>query len=158
MRILKGSTLEEQMKSVDTILSRQSRRLNKTAKAIVTPFPISNYVDIPIDNVVMKYMFPADGTISVGYLCVEKMPREGVNLLMRIDIGELYREEQMFVKKSPLLIKPNISISAGSRLTVSVVPREGEISGVWIAFLWSPEVKNAVIKKFLIDELENQKG
>jgi len=158
MKIIKGGTLEEQMKSVDVILDRFSRRLHKTARAIVTPYPISSYVDTPIEDIVLKYMFPTNGTLKAGYMFVEKMPKSGVDLLIDIGIGELHRSEQTFTKKSPITIQPNISISAGSRLTVKVIPKEEEVSGIWIAFLWAPDVKNVVVKEFLIDELNKISG
>jgi len=153
VKILKGNTLEEQMKSVDTILSRQLRPMRRKAKAMITPIPISSYVDVPIENVVLKYMFPVSGTLNAGCMFIETMPKDGVDIVMEVCLGKLSRKvEQIFVKGPRISIKPNISVEAGSRLTVSVM--SDEVTGIWTAFLWAPEVKDCIIKKFLTSELD----
>jgi len=155
MKILKGETVEEQMKSVDTMLSRYSRRLHKTVKGIITPYPISNYIDVPIKDVALKYMFPIEGTLLIGHIYIEQMPEEGVDIFMVLGLEDKFKSEQIFTKENFVVMRPNLLIEAGSRLTVSVKPKGGSrVTGIWTALLWEPNVKETVVKKFLIDELD----
>ena len=156
MKIIKGDTLEEQMKFVDMVLDRLNRRKRKVAKGLITPFPISNFVDFPVEGVVLKYMFPANGQLLYGGMFIEQMPKDGVDILFTLQVDNNYKSESMFTKNNTFTIRPNIDIYSGSRLTVTVTPKvEGnEISSVWTSFLWAPKMKELVIKKVLIDELE----
>ena len=155
MKIIKGKTAEEQLKSVDTILTRFSRRLHKTVTGVITPYPISNYVQTPMDGVVLRYMFPVDGMIILGGVFIEDMPKSGVNVYAVIHAEEGHKSETFFVDRKSFLVKPNIDVSAGSRLVLSVIPKADEqVSGIWVSFLWAPEIKDGIIKRFLIDGLE----
>jgi len=157
MKIIKGETLEKQMKSVDVILSRFSRRLHKTAAGIITPFPISNYVQTPLDGVILKYMFPAAGKILSGVVYIEDMPRSRVDLCTVMWRGGTSDSRSLFIEKKLTVVHPGIEVLTGDRLTVSVVAKdEVQPSGVWISLLWEPKVSDVVVKKFLIEELDKQ--
>jgi len=155
MKIIKGETVEEQIKHIDTLLKRFSRKLHKTVVGIVPPYPISNYVQSPIDGVVLKYMFPADGKIVLGVLHIEDMPKSGIDIYAVVHFDETQKSETFFTKKESILIKPDIDIVAGSRLTLSVKTNGEElVSGVWVSLLWVPEIRESIVKQFLIDELD----
>ena len=159
MNIIKGDTLEEQMKFVDIMLERLNRKKEKIAKGLITPFPISNFVDFPVEGVVLKYMFPVNGQLLFGGMFIEKLPKDGVDILFNLQTSNnlgTYRTESMFTKSNTFTIRPNIDIRSGNKLTVSVIPKiEGsEVSGVWTSLLWIPAMKELAIKKILIDELE----
>ena len=129
------------------------------AKGLITPFPISNFVDFPVEGVVLKYMFPVNGQLLFGGMFIEQMPKDGVDILFNILTSDnlgTYRSESMFTKSNTFTVRPNIDIRSGNKLTVSVIPKvEGsEISGVWTSFLWIPVVSEMVVRKVLIDELE----
>ncbi len=157
MKLIKGETLEDQIKSVDIILSRFSRRLRKTVTGIITPFPISNYVQTPVDGTVLKYMFPAEGKILSGVVYIEDMPKSGIDLYTVLWRGEAFDSRTLFTRKNLTVVHPNIEVIVGDRLTVSVVAKGGaQASGIWISLLWEPKVSDAVIKKFLIEELNKQ--
>jgi hypothetical protein len=158
MKIIKGDSLVEQMRFVDTMLSRLVRKSQKIVKVLIPPCPISNYIDIPIDDIVFKYMFPAGGTLTGGYLAVDNMPKGGVDLIIEINTDGAVKSETVSTKGSStsLSVKSNLSVSAGSRLTVRVVAKveDSELSGIWVALLWTPKIKDSLAKKFLIDELD----
>lgn len=155
MKVIKGETLEEQMKHVDTILKRFSRRLHKTTAGIISPYPISSYVQSPIGGVVLRYMFPISGKITLGALYIEGMPKSGVDIYAVVHLEETYKSEVFFTKEASILIEPDIDIVAGSRLVLSVRAKgEEEVFGIWTSLLWVPEVRDSVVKQFLIDELD----
>lgn len=155
MEIIKGETLEKQMRSVDVILSRFSRRLHKTATGIITPFPISNYVQTPSEGTILKYMFPAAGKILSGVMHIEEMPKGGIDLYTVLWRGESSDSRSLFTKRNPTIVHPNIKVLTGDRLTVSIIAKGGaQPSGIWISLLWEPKVSGAVVMKFLIDELD----
>ena len=156
MKMIKGETLEKQIEHIDRILKSYSHRLHKTITGVITPFPISSYSETPIDNIVLRYMFPVDGRITVGGLFVEDMPKHGVDVTTTILQASTQISNTVFSKKQSIIVTPNVKVSAGDRLIIRVISVSSEetVSGIWIAFLWTPEVKDSVIKQFLIEDLE----
>lgn len=155
MKIVKGKTVEEQIKHIDTILDRFSRRLHKTTAGIISPYPISNFVKSSSDRVVLRYVFPIDGMIPLGTLHIDNMPKSGVDIYVVAQAGDVHRSETLFTKRQFTVIRPDVKVAGGTRLTVSVVPRNGEdVSDIWISLLWVPEIRGTVVKQFLIDELD----
>ena len=156
MKIIKGETLEKQMNHVDRILKSYSIRLHKTVTGIITPFPISNYSETSADGVVLRYMFPAYGKVTIGGMFVEDMPKHGVNVVATIYRGQAVDSKTFFSKRQSIIINPDIKVSAGDRMLIKVetVSSEESVSGIWIAFLWTPEVKDSVVKELEINDLE----
>lgn len=156
MKIIKGETLEKQMEHVDTILRRFSRRLHKTVVGVVPPCPISNYVQSPVDGVVLKYMFPTDGEITFAALYIENMPKSGVDVFVVVHFEETYKGDVLFAKGQLIPINIDMDVIAESRLTLTVKANKDEeqVSGIWVSVLWTPGVKDSMIKQFLIDELD----
>lgn len=155
MKIIKGETTEKQIEHIDTILKRLLRRTHKTTTGIISPYPISSYVQSPIGGVVLRYMFPVDGKVTLGALFIETMPKSGVDIYAVVHLEDTHKSEMFFTKKASVLIKPDIDIVAGSRLVLSVRAKgEEEVFGIWASLLWVPEVKDSAVKQFLIDELD----
>ena len=155
MKMIKGNTLEEQMRSVDGYLNSWNRRIPKTVTGVITPFPISGFVNNPEDKVVLRYMFPVNGKITIGGAFFDTMPKDGVDIYINIHRGSAVNSTSIFANTPSIVITPNVEILAGDRLTVSAIPRkDGEISGVWTSFVWLPNAKTTEIIKYLIEELE----
>ena len=156
MKMIKGDNLKAQMEHVDRILKGYSYRLHKTITGIITPFPISSYSESPINDVVLRYMFPAEGIITIGGLFIENMPKGGVDVSTTIYQKSAQVNNTVFSKRQSIIIEPYVSVSASDRLLIKIIPKiEGEtVSGIWIAFLWTPAIKDSEIKPFLIEALE----
>ena len=152
--MIKGDTTEDKMKHLNVLLKRMSKKLHKTVVGVITPFPISSYAKDPVDNVVLRYMFPASGKITVGGAYIENMPKDGIDIYTNIHREESVISTSVWTKKKYVLINPDAEILAGDRLVVSVKSRGGDVSGIWVSFLWVPEVKDSEVKQFLIDDLE----
>ena len=149
---------EKRISWIETVVSRLARRSRKQTTAIVTPYPISNCVsgeDVKGD--ILKYMFCAKGIISKGLIVLDKRPTTGVviGITLANDMGSSSKSYVLTKKTS--MIDPKIEVFSGDRLSVSVNPVDAEkdkISEVWLAFTWTPDVKDADIKNFLIDSLD----
>lgn len=155
MKIIRGKTLEDQMSHVDQMITRMAK--NQTIQGMITPIPISSYIDVPDKSAILRYMFAVDGDILIGAIYVEQMPKTGATITAVIKDGdgvkEVVKSEQFFIDKNTTLIKPNFTVKAGSRLTISMSPKGGEpVFGIWMSLLWAPKIEDVVIKKFLIGE------
>lgn len=154
MKLIKGATLKQQMNHVDRILKGFSGRLHKTVVGLVTPFPISSYSETS-EKPIIRYMFPADGKITAGGMCIEGMPKAGVSINITVCSGLECESKVVETKRQHVAISPNLEVKFGSRLIIKVDPvNDGDVvSDIWIAFLWVPAVKDTEVKQFLIDDL-----
>lgn len=154
--MIKGETLEKQMEHVDRILKQYSHRLHKTITGVITPFPISSYSETPIDDVVLRYMFSAEGKVIVGGIFIDNMPKTGVDITTIVHRGDSVSSKTFFSKRQSTIINPDVDVKVGDRLIIKVetVKLEEVVSGIWTAFTWTPKVKDAMIKQFLIEDLE----
>jgi hypothetical protein len=154
MKIIKGSTLEDQITSIDEILVRFSRKLHKTVVGIITPYNVFNYVNSPSDGIILRHMFHSGGTINSGMLYVENMPKEGVDIVATMYYGNSHKTETLFNKKQFAMLEFNIGVISGFRLEIEIKSRNsGQLGEIWTSFLWTPEIKECVVKQYLIDEL-----
>lgn len=159
MKILKGDTLEAQVRHADRVLDRINRKTAvRTATGFITPFPLSAYSDTA--GVVFKHMFPAKGTINVAVVHVDKAPKNGFRINLEMGRGKNSIKHSEFIKDDHISVKLGIAVQVGDRLTISTEPaNEGEeIAGVWVSLLWTPDVKDTTAKQFLIEELEKAAG
>ena len=147
-------SLELLEKKVDRLM----RRSNKVAKALVTPFPISNCVlGDNISGTVLRYMFPASGKILKGGVFLDAKPGESVTVEVSISNSTGGLSKTYAMQRQNLVIEPDMAVQSWDRLSVSIFPfGETVINVVWIAFLWVPDVKEVDVKKCLIEELEMQ--
>lgn len=154
MKLIKGNTLKKQMESVDKILKSYSYKLHRTSTGLITPFPISNYSETS-EKPIIKYMFPADGKITAGGMCIEGMPKAGVSVNITVCSGLECESKVVETRRHNTAISPNLKVRFGSRLIVKIDPiNDGDVvSDIWIAFLWIPAVKDIEARQFLIDDL-----
>ena len=154
MKLIKGDTTEAQIKHIDMILSRFSRRLHKTTAAVVSPTLVPSFKKKLDDDVCLSAMFPVDGTILVGAIYVGSMCKAGVDIhaVASGDFGS--RKKSMFTKRQLTIVRPDIEVPAFSRVEIKMIPRDdGEVFDVWSSIMWAPEIRGAVVKQFVIDEL-----
>ena len=141
---------------VERVLQRLERRSNKVAKAIISPFPVSNKVSGDVKGDVLFYMFCAEGIITKGMIHIDKKPKTPIDVKFKLEGKEGGRSINFPVDKVDFFIESGIPVRVGDRLTVSVIPAEGEVvNELWISFLWIPTVKDVEVKSFLMEELEN---
>mgnify|MGYP000046419715 CR=1 FL=1 len=63
---IKGHSTEEKFRSVETALNRLSKKVSNKGSSVVYPLvPLSFYIsELPEDGIVVRYMFPAQGTLT----------------------------------------------------------------------------------------------
>ena len=146
----------ERVERLELITKRLMRRATKTAKAIITPFPISNAVfGEAISGTVLRYMFPCDGVISKGMIRLGNKPKTSTSFVVRVfnEIGS--KSAGFTIDKKVLAAELNIEVKAGDCLDVSLSTEDEPVTEIWISFLWKPTTKDVEVKSFLIEELEN---
>ena len=148
----------DRIDKLEMIVNRLMRRSNKVAKALVTPFPISNCVEgSNVNGTVLRYMFPSKGMISRGGIFLDSKPKDGVEATLSVsDSIEGFSRSYNILKQS-MVLELDIDVRPWNKLDISIRPiGETIVERVWVSFLWSPDVKEVNIKNFLIEELEAQ--
>ena len=146
----------KRVERLELITKRLMRRAGKTAAALITPYPISSALfGEDLKGPVLRYMFPCDGIIKSGIVRLKENPKSGVMLDIKM-FNEMTSESKGFlVSKRFLSVQPDLPVLAGDCLEISIVPGEEPVTEIWIALLWTPTMNNVEVKKFLIEELED---
>ncbi len=150
-------TLKERVSKLERVVTRLTRRQRKVATGIVTPFPISKYVENieGISGDVLTYVFPCDGVIKSCIVKFKKKLKSPAFITISTD-----GESKSFIADRELNIgKSNIEVFSGTILRLRIEPDEEskeKITAAAVALLWAPTVSNSETKQFLIDELEKE--
>lgn len=150
---------QERIERIETIITRLVRRSRKVAKAIITPYPISNaiigdnLIGKSLEGVILRYMFPCPGKITKGFIRLDKKPKDGVEIDVRI-FNDVKSESKGFtIDRKTLAVDTNLDVKPGDCLEVSLIPvGESEVKEIWISMLWVPI--SGDVQSFLIKELE----
>lgn len=136
--------LEEDVKRLNKVVERISKRPPPQRKLFVTPYPIFGYEEAPVDGVVFRGLFYVDGTITGGAISIDEMPEGGVVLSAIIKDGDGERAVSFGVKRNTVNIDKAVEVSAGSKVIIKATPAnpEKEVKGVWTSLLWAPSIKN----------------
>ena len=148
---------EKRIAFIERVVTRLARRSKKTAEAIVTPYPISNCIaGEDVSGTILKYMFVSRGNIGKGLIRFNKKLNSGVRITVLIENDMDGQSKSYIANRNQMLVKPNLEVYSGDRLTISVSPVDPNehLSEVWIAFLWTPHIGEATIKSFLLDKLD----
>jgi hypothetical protein len=149
--------MEERVKKLETITTRLMRRAHKHVVGLITPYPISNSVaGEKVEGVILRYMFPCNGTITKGMINLITKPKKWVSINIKIFNDSTSSIKGFTVEKKSMTVEPNLPVKAGDCLELSLVTSpEDIVKEVWISFLWAPSMKDVTAKSFLISELEN---
>ena len=123
MKIVKGKTVEAQIKHIDLILSRFSRRLHKTTAAVITPTLVPSFKESLVNDVCLSAMFPVDGTVLIGAIYIEGMCKDGVDIHATVSGDFGTRKKSMFTKRQLTIVRPNIEVPAFSRIEIKIISR-----------------------------------
>ena len=148
---------EERIKQLERITARLARRSRKTAKAIITPYPISSCVTgEDVRGPVLHYMFSCTGVIAKGLIDIGTKLSEGATVKFYVSNKVHSVTKEYVMSRRTFLIEPGIAVDSGDKLIMSISPNgeEDKIREVWVSLLWIPDIADADIKQFLIGELD----
>ena len=147
--------MEDRLARIELITKRLMRRTRKVASAMITPYPISNAVfGDKIEGPILRYMFPCDGTVTRGVIRLGNKPKKEVELEVKMFNDSISNMRGFVLTRKFLAIEPNIPVTAGDCLEISIVASDEVVTEVWVSFLWKPGVKDIEAKSYLIKELE----
>jgi len=150
---LKGTDVKRRIKTLETIVRRQSRVKQKKISGILFPFPICGCSIPDSDGVVFRAMLPCDGMIvraAVDVVGIEKI-EGGATLQAELEIEKDVYIRDMSVREPMIFFDPKLPVTAGAKITVRVT--SGNVEGlVWVSFLFIPEVSDAKVRKLLAED------
>lgn len=157
-KFVKGDDAEHIFASIDRVLTRLARRSCQTSAAVIPPVPIGRYWAAPSeDGVLLRYMFPAKGTICRAVVAVggrHEDKKKKVIVVHSSITNELGSAGRRFEIKGPVAVMDmEVKTLTGDRLTITI-DDPASMRDVWIALLWRPDTAEAEIKQLLIDELD----
>jgi len=155
---IRGNTTEEKLKSVETILSRMSRKMSNKVIGILPASPVFEYAYAPdSEGVVMRRLFPASGKITKVGISFDDKGKKAVKLTFSVENSIALRSfsSSFMIKKMTDVLTVDFEIKAGDKITVQVVPEEDEkVGGIWIGFIYEISLKELSQKEFILEELE----
>lgn len=147
---------DSRIKKLETMVDRLSRRAVKKTTGLITPYPISNAIIGDVTGVVLRYMFPCEGTIVKGIIHFGHDPVTIVGVRLKISNKEKVTSTEFITDKQDFVYEEEVEVVSGDRLEIEIEPQE-PITEVWVSFLWVPTIKDVEAKSFLIDEIENER-
>lgn len=146
----------DRIKRLEKMNERLSRRTKKTAKAMITPFPLSGaIIGEDVHGTVILNMFPCDGVITKGVVRLGEKPKQPLTLTVALknDSGAISKD--FTLEKRLIHVRPDLQVKAGDCLGITLMHNpESPVSEIWVALLWTPTVKDVEAKSFLIETLE----
>ena len=152
-RLVRGKNVDEQISSIDTILSRLRLPHQTNVKGLISPIPISAFTDDP--DIPLRFMFAGKGKISDLYIHIDKPPKSGISIDTAIYSGLDKMARAVIVKKPSVATTLDFVTNAKDRVEIrfeNAVKEEPKANSIWIAFLWIPDISIIDVQK-LADEV-----
>jgi len=155
---IKGNDADQKLKHVEVILRRMTRRLQKTVVGLIPSTPIFGYVESIADTpVILRAIFPAEGTITKAAVAFEPRPKKGIEVEIKIThMHKLDSEAHtLYIPKNGLLLDIDYKVSAGTQLKVTANTDPDFLGGLWLSLLYEVSVRDMNQVKFAIDQLDH---
>jgi len=153
-RLVKGDTIEDQISSIDVILSRLRLPYQVNKQGLISPIPMSAFIDDP--DIPIRFMFAGKGKISDLYVHVETLPKSGVVVDTTISSGLDKMTRSITLKKQSVATILDFITKAKDRVEIkfrNAVAEEPRVGNIWIAFLWVPDISIIDVKKLALEEV-----
>ena len=158
-KLVKGKTTEEQISSIDTILSRLRLPRQTNLKGLISPIPISAFTDDP--SIPLRFMFAGKGKISDLYIYIDGIPKSGIVIDTAIYSGFDKMARAVTIKKPSTATTLGFVTKAKDRVEIkfeNVVKEEPKPNSIWISFLWIPDISIIDMKKLVSEEVTTDAG
>ena len=151
----KGGAIDQaRIERIERVVSRLVYGSRDTTTAIITPFPISNaVVGEDVNGTVLRYIFPCKGKITRGHIKLDKKPRTGVAINVKVFNTLMSESKSAIVNKQVYTVKTDLNVFPGDCLEVSVASSD-VIKEVWVSMLWVPDRSVVDIESVMIEELD----
>lgn len=151
MKMIRGSTLEEQMKSVDMILQSFKRRLQKVVVGVIPPVVVPFYsAEVGTGDIVVRYMAPISGVVYGGGMFIGEMKEKRVEINISVLSGRDQTTTTLEAKVGFNVLKRDLQLKAGDRIVISIL---GDAKDVWTSIVFEPRVESSKLKRVMLDEL-----
>ena len=147
----------KELRKLEAINARLKRRMGVAKiSSYITPFPVSHFVPtLPEDGTVLRYMFPGGGSVSSACIYLEGEIKKGITLSANsVSTNGIGTGISAVIRKPFNKVGLDFKVSVGDRLEICLDPGEIEVTNIWTAFLWAPNVRDTDIKKFLRSEID----
>lgn len=148
-----GAINQERIERIERIITRLVQGSRDAVTAIITPFPISNAViGEDVGGVILRYVFPCKGKITKGYVKLDKKPKLGTAINIKIFNDLTSESRSIIIHKKIHQVSTDLNVFPGDCLEVSVASKD-VIKEVWTSMLWTPDKSVTDIQSVLIEEL-----
>lgn len=152
-----NASIEKRVKYIETILRRLARRVHKKTSVMLSPVPMSAYMTGEnLSGLTLYKSLMFKGKLIKGFVEFGVKPKDEVMLHISV-IGVNHADSYSFkTNRKRIGADLNIPVDNGSTLSFSVEASNPEevIREVSVTVLWTPDISNAEVKSFAIEELE----
>lgn len=153
-RLVKGKSIDEQISSIDIILSRLRLPHQMNKVGLISPIPISAFTEGP--DIPLRFMFAGKGVISDLCIHIDGLPKSGMSIDTAIYSGLDKMARVVVIKKPSTTTTLDFVTKAKDRVEIkfeNVVKEEPKPNAIWIAFLWIPDISIIDMKKLVSEEV-----
>lgn len=155
MRIIKGTTIEEQMASVDTALSQHQRKLSKTVVGIIPPILVFNWCRVlDAEGIVLHQVMPISGSIRTLAIARVAMESKENAISVTVTGSEAGYNYTLVVKRQVEVFDLDYPIIVGDRIKISLLNVAEHQGDVLVALAFMPEISRTERDVQLISALE----
>ena len=150
MRI-QGNTADQKFKSVEKALQRLSKKISNKRTSIITPAtPLSFYIsEVPEDEIVVRYMFPAQGTLTRVVVMIPELAvgKETLNLDVTLVTETGAVSQGFYVKSRKIDELVDHPVEPGDRMFI-----KADKAPVWLGLIYQVnpsgrEINNARVQE-----------
>lgn len=142
LRVVNGSNVQAQIRSIDTILARLTRRRSVHKNYFVSPLVFSAYVlEVPEDLAILRFMPAVEGKLIRIVGLAETIPEnvKGGELSVEVHTKGVTRKDSVWAKKGKGIIDDDkLDVYPDSQ--VSVKFSEPTIGNIWVSALVAPNI------------------
>jgi len=160
MKVIQGSTIDQQLISIDTALARISAKVSTKVIGVIPPIPIFMSLDtIPDTGIIFQMLSPLNGVIGNYAITIDSYSilNTEVTFSIKVQGSEYNSTNTISTKKNNISGTINAPITIGESLIITV-DNPSTIKGIKLAYSFKVNTGDLDRKSFLIDEFNTLMG
>lgn len=118
-------------------MRRGKPRIPRETSDFLIAVPVHIYIDsLPLDRVILRYMFPLDGTVSSFLIFLGECPIENPRVKVRVITDSGATESFLDLNKGVNRFEETISFMSADRVIMSMEGSEVDYKDIWISFIY----------------------